>query len=453
MSLSDFSSVTVTGDGPALTQVGFGTLLLAAYHTHNTDRTRVYTSLTEMVADSFTTDEAAYLMAQVAFSQSPRVPNVKVGRLANAPVPSIRLTPTAVNSATYSITIKVSGDDEATASYTADSATTVGEICDGLVAAITTLALTGVTATLVGTTPDGTNVDVTATAGLLLTMSDWDRALLSVEDKTPDPGIAADLAAIRLADADWYGLAVSHNSEAICEEAADWAETEDVIFACNTSDDAALDTGVSTDIQSVLKAKSYIRTICGFDEDDMGGYMGAGMLAERLPFDPGLPPYAGGTFNAKTLAGVTADTLTPTQKAALTTKGYTVYITTADVSHTLGGKSASGEWLDKTRFVDWYRIRQQELLAQVQLNNDRVPYDERGISLLEAACRAQLKAGLASGGISPTDENGNPPSVVMKALADTTSIERGARTYGAIQIAWKYAGAIHNTTVQITVTT
>lgn len=453
MALSDFSNIVVSGDGAALTQVGFGTLLLCAYHTHGSERTKAFTSLTEMADDGFDTDEPAYLMAQVAFSQSPRPTQVKIGRLANAPVQTVRLTPLAANSTAYEITVECEDQDPVTVTYTSDASATVDEICDGLQAAI---AAAGAPLAAITVTPVGgataTALDLSLAAGAVAYFSDWDVTRINLEDRTPDPGIAADLDAIRAYDADWYGFAVSVNSKAIAEEAADWAETQDVIFACNTSDWTAHTNGNTTDIQSILDAKSYARTICYFDLDDTAGYSGVAGLAERLPFDPGSPPDAGGVFHARTLRGVTADPLTPTQKNVLLAKGYTVNVTTSTRNHTLGGKAAGGEFLDYTRFVDWFRIRLQEKLAALFMNNGRVPYDERGITMIESVCQAQLREGLASGGISQFDANGNPPKVTVPTLAQTAQNDRAARVLRNVLIEFKYAGAIHTVDpVRITV--
>jgi hypothetical protein len=453
MSLDDFSNVTVSGDGPALTQVGFGTLAIMAYHTHFPERMRTYTSATGAVADGFDTDEPAYLMLQRAFQQSPRPTSVKIGRLANAPVMSQRITPVAANLTTYAFTITAEDELPLAVSVTSDGTALVDEICDAIETALNAGSLTGITVVPVGGAT-ATALDVNATAGLVFYFSDWDPSKLKIENRTPDPGIAADLTAIRAYDADWYGFTVANQSAAICEEAADWAEAELVLFACDTSDWTAIDGSNFTDIQSVLDAKSYIRTICGFDLDDQAGYMSVAMLAERFPFDPGAPPSAGGTFNAKTLAGVSIDSLTPTQMGVLKTKGYTIYTQTAGRGHTLGGKAAGGEFLDKTRFVDWFKIRLQEKIAAVELNNDRVPYNAAGISAIESACRAQLNEGLASGGISPVDADGNPPTLTMPTMAETSQQDRASRILGGggVRIEFQYAGAIDKTNVGITVT-
>jgi hypothetical protein len=456
MALSDFANITVTGDAPAITQVGFGTLLCAAYLAAG-DLVRTYTALSQLTTDSIASTDSAYRMVQRAFQQSPRPERVKLGRLTSPATMTKRITPVAVHSATYAITIDVPGETVTEVSIAADTATTVDEICDALEAAIVALQGAGEPFENLTVTPVGgataTALDLSMAAGSYFYLSGWRNDRLRVEDLTAAPGtLAAELDAIRAFDADFYGLATDVNSQPFAETVADWAETQDLVYATNTSDYNALDSGSTADIQSQLAAKSYIRSICGFDLDDDGGYMGVAMLAERFPSDPGVGPAAGGTFNAKTLAGVTADALTPTQQTNLRTKGYTVYITTAGVNHTLGGETPSGEYLDHTRFVDWYRIRLQEDLATLILNNERVPYDGRGLSMVEGVLRARLAAGIRSGGIAPVDADGNEPSVEVPALSETSSADRGNRVLNGCKTMFMYAGAIHKVGVVITVT-
>ncbi len=456
MALSDFANITVSTDAPAITQVGFGTLMCAAYLASG-DLSRTYTALSQLTTDSIASSAPAYRMVQRAFQQSPRPVSVKLGRLTTPCTMTKRITPIAVNGATYAITIEKVGETATEVSVSGDTDATVDEICDALQAAIETLDDAGEPFEGLTVTPSGataTHLDISAAAGEYFYLSGWRNDRLKIEDRTAATGsLATELDAIRAFDADWYGLATDVNSEDFAETVADWAETEDIVYATNTSDYNALDSGSTADIQSQLAAKSYIRSICGFDLDDDGGYMGVAMLAERFPSDPGTGPAAGGTFNGKTLAGVTADALNPTQQGNLRTKGYTVYVTTAGVNHTLGGETPSGEYLDHTRFVDWYRIRLAEDIAQMILNNERVPYDGRGISMVEGVLRARLAAGIRSGGIAPVDADGNEPSVEVPKLSDTSSTDRGNRVLNGCKTKFMYAGAIHKVGVTITVTT
>jgi hypothetical protein len=297
-------------------------------------------------------------------------------------------------------------------------------------------------------TPSGgtaTHIDLTTFPGGTIHLEGWRTDRIQIDDRTPDPGIAADLAAIKLADPDWYGLALSHNSRAIIEEAADWAAAERVFFAYNTSDYQAFSPSDANNIGKILKDKSYTNMIGYVDSNSTAGFAGAGGLAERLPFDPGAPPYAGGTFDAKTIRGVTVDPLSETQKANVRLVNLIPFTETAGLAMTLDGKTPGGKFADQVRFEDWFQIRLQEDWVQAKVNNGRIPYDNRGRAILESVCRARIAAGLRSGGISPEDADGNPPEVHVPAISEQTQTDRQNRVFKGVRIAFKYAGAIQTT--------
>jgi hypothetical protein len=455
MTLADFSTITVSATAPALTQVGFGTLGILAYHTHNTDLTRTYTELDQMVTDGFATNSAAYKAAKQAASQTPRVEKWKILRAEHAATVTVKLFPTVTNTTEYAITLELEGHSPVLITYTSDSSATATEITAGLKAAIdlvnsTGLALDGVTATQTDT---NTKLQIVAPTGKALWFSGWRNDRMSFIDLTADPGIAADIATVRAVDDDWYGFGLADtNSVAAVTVAAGEIETMRKVAGFNTSDTNAYDLSTTSDVGSVLATNSRVRSFALFDLDRTDGFSGIASLGNLFPFDPGTGPYAGGVLNGRTLGGVTADSLTPTQHDNLRTKGYSIYITTAGINHVLGGESGSGEWIDFTRFVDWFVTRLQESLAALQFNNRRVPYDSRGISQVESVLRAMLATGLASGGIAPKDANGNEPSVSVPDLSQTTSQDRAARTLNGCKIAFEYAGAIQKVGVLITVT-
>ena len=536
MALDDFSNIVVSTGGAALSQVGFGTLLIAAWHNKFADEIREYLSADEAVADGFETDDPVYQMLQAGFAQRPKPRKIKLGKLTSRPAQTIVITPIATNSVAYAIqlgendlaleSISYTSDGSATVAeictglraaiiananlshvvatdnttnltltitggnvlkfagwdtarltlvdntpgqtlrltplalnqveyaftgytkgktaavtYTSDATATVNEICDGLQAAIHAAGFPGVT--VVPDNATATYIDIKSTSGRLFFVKNWRRDRIKFEDVTADPGIAADLAGLRVLDDDWYGLAIWHNAALITEEAADWAETQLLIFGYNTSSWRDCVAGQTTNIGQILKGKGYARSIGIFNGNDTGAYGGVRMCAERFPHDPGSRGY-GGTWHAKQLRGQIADVLTSSEKTAI--QGYNLqpYITTSKTrSHTLGGKTASGEYADVIRFLDWFRVRLQERLATVQLDNEIVPFDETGLALYEAACRAQLKAGRKTGGIAATDADGNEPSVQVPTLADTDEIDRKARVLRDITISFRLAGAIH----------
>lgn len=139
MSLEEIASVTISSTSAQPSRAGFGTPLLAAYHTKSVDRVRSYTSLAALVADGFTPSSAVYRAVAAIFSQNPRPVRVKVGRRALPFTQVVRVVPSALVSASVSetYTLEVDGFE---VSYTSDTTGTLAEVCTGLAAAINALA-------------------------------------------------------------------------------------------------------------------------------------------------------------------------------------------------------------------------------------------------------------------------------------------------------------------------
>jgi hypothetical protein len=158
----DIASVTITRANVTPTRAGFGTPMVVAYHTLNSDRVRTYSSLAAMSADGFRSHDAAYRAAAAVFAQTPRPRRIKIGRRALAPTQVIRLTPVAPSAGeVYSLRI-----DGLAVTFTADGTPTVAEVCTGLHAAIGALAVanaivatgasSGSSQTITGAALDGT---------------------------------------------------------------------------------------------------------------------------------------------------------------------------------------------------------------------------------------------------------------------------------------------------------
>lgn len=442
MSLKDFANVVISTDGPAISQVGFGTLLCAAFFPaarfgNAQTLVKEYSEVSEMVTDGFTENEPAYKMVARAFQQKPRPPTVKVGRLATAPTQTVKfkLNGVAQNNTLYGFTMKRNGVTAAI-QFNSDGTATEAEIVAGLAAAVEASALGAAVAATSADTNTSCQI-VEGTPGTLSYYSDW-TPNLKFSDVTTDPGITADLDAIKLFDDDFYGLAIDHNCNAIGKKAADWAETQSAKMAfLNVSDSDCFDSLVSTDLCSVLKALSYARTMVGFDYNDTEGYSGVALAAERFPHDPGAPG-AGGTWHAKTLTGVSFDRLSTTQKANLRLKNYVVYISTANVSHTLDGKVAGGEYGDKIRGLDWFKIRSEEAIFAAIKANDKIPYTDRGISIIQSCVDG-------IGAQAMANELFVPGSYSSKVLSrsQTQTVDRQNRRYRGLTWSAELAGAIH----------
>lgn len=534
--IDDLVSITITRDTRSPSQAGFGTALVAAYHALYADRVRVYAGLDEMVADGFTPYDAAYRAAAALFAQDPAPPSVKLGRRALAMTQTIDLTP-ASPSAGEVFTVKVDG---LTATYTADSSPTLGEVCTGLAAAINALgdadaivatcASSASEQTLTGATLDGvsgaaslgqprfltftfsssadwdatsitlsgldgngasqsetiaipnggnatvtstkrylqpssivipaqsgtggtltvgtrapvtavgssgTKVVCTAAAGELHSFERVTAGNLSLLDATANPGIATDLAAILAADGDWYGLLLDSSSSAEVSAAAAWVESNKKVFGYVTSDTAHLSTGSTSAIAYTLKTAGYTRTD-GIYRAALGtstAWSAAAWMASQFVRAPG-----NATAAYKTLAGIEPDALTAAERAAMESCSLNFYTTAGGVAITYPGKTASGEWIDVVRDLDWMRARLQEAVYAVLVANGKVPFTDEGIGIVAAAVRAVLTAAVAANVLASFT------LTVPRASAVSTA-NKSARNLPGVSFTGVLAGAIHTAAV------
>lgn len=231
----------------------------------------------------------------------------------------------------------------------------------------------------------GTHVVCTAPVAGELHSYEITSANVTLADHTADPGLAADLAAIYTADADFYGLLLDSQGAAEITAAATWTESAKLEFVWQSADSGALDPDDDADIFSTTHAAGYVRSGGIFHPGLYTNWIAAAWMGEEFPKDAGAS-----TWMFKSLAGVTVYDLTSAQRAALEAKDGNHYLLAGGVPITGPGHSASGEWLDVVRDLDWLTARLRERSLGVFIANDKVPFTDDGISLVLTALRAQL---------------------------------------------------------------
>lgn len=386
-----------------------------------------------------------------------------VGVTASDDTTHVTLTPNRVNS--IRLTVDTPDDSEdfvvtinGTAyTYTSDTSGTVTEIRDGLEALITAGGL--VTATDVSTDAldltaiDEAGFEVYETAGgsgamsFSASVSNYDllsvaspSAGLTLKDMTSDPGLTADLNAIEAEDPEWYGLLLDSESEAEIALAAAWAEARKILCIVSSIDTELKDSGVSTDIGSDLMTAGYARTGLIFSESSQQ-YGGARWMGRMFPKDPGSATWA-----YKKLTGFNATVLNAAEEGALDAKNVNHYQNIKGVPITQQGYSASGEYLDITRGVDWFRARLQERLYNLLVNNEKLPFTNATGDLLRAEIDAQMREAENAGVLAPDTED-FPWVIDVQDVADISQIDRASRLWPGIEFSAYLAGAVH--TIQI----
>ncbi len=504
MTLQTIVNVQITKATAKLTRVGFGTPLLLVTHTVAIPDAKIYTDPSEMLVDGFTTTDNAYLMALALTGQALNVPQFVIGKRNNQPQRSMNLIPVASPLPTqlYRLTVNGTRFD-----FTTDVTPTVLEITAGLVAALAQDAWVVLTAYLVGdhvsnggnvyicTTagtsaaaggPSGTGtgiVDATvvwdfqgleqnvvgtdnttdldvqsadapggsAAAGIPFTL-ETDRTLwLTIKDNTTDPGIAADLQAVRDLNDDWYGVTGDWWDELTADALATVIETLQRIHIWSNQDTDVLDPADTTDAFSNLNAKAFERSGGIWHSTPHGGWPAAAAMGSTFPLDPGQT-----TWKFLTLTGVAADTFTGSEATALLAKFANNYVRVSGSDILQEGVMHQSEFIDTVRALDFVAQRIAEDVfghfKSVSNSGKKVPYTDLGVSSIQSVVDARLqsatKEGGGSGQIFTTDPQ---PVVTVPLVADIPAATRGTRLLPDVNFTATLAGAVHNVEVNGTV--
>lgn len=428
MPISEVVSVTITIETARVSRQGFGVPLIAAYHTKWTDRVKTYTvasALTTMVGEGFATDDPAYLAMQAIASQSPRPKQAKIGRRNTTWSQVVRLVPTVANTTIYSGTV-----DDLPWTFTSDGSATLAEICTGIASAIDALA--GVTAS--GVSATHVDISVTAAAKLMNVSRPTGAGVFTFFDATPGTGVATDLATIRAADGDFYGLVLDTTGRDAIEAAAAVAETWRVVFASNSADSDQLVDATTDDVGSEMQALSYRRTGHSYHKD-YDSFLGAGWLGVMLPYEPGAATWA-----FKTIAGVSVSTeLSTTEVETFTDKGINFYTTVGGVNVMRWGVASGGSYMDDTISVDWATSRIEEEVWALLASTPKLPFTDASGDRLGGTILGVLLLGVQRNVFA-----GDPvPTVTVPLVADISAIDRAGRVFGTIEFTARLAGAIH----------
>lgn len=268
-------------------------------------------------------------------------------------------------------------------------------------------------------------------------------SIVKVGQRRTSEEIADTMNAIMAEDNDFYGIVLASRETDDILAMAEWVETQTKLFGTSTSEETAKSTGQQTDLISTLKAKNYYRTFAFYHELADDEYIEAGIMAKCFNIEPG-----GETWANKILSGLTADNLTEAEYLAIFGKNGNTFEAFRNNNITQNGKVVGGEWIDVIRFRDWLQENITVNVFNLLINNNKIPYTDAGIALVENQVNSSLLAGQRMGGIAPTeyDENNveNPGYVITVPLASSIPANtKATRVLEGITFTARLAGAIH----------
>jgi hypothetical protein len=286
------------------------------------------------------------------------------------------------------------------------------------------------------------------TAGAFFGVEALDLDFLAIAQTHADPGIAADLDALKKASSAWYGLVTLYNSSALVLAAAGWAEANEKLYIMSTADSLAATqaNGTGTDILQSLAALTYARTGPFFHPAN-DEFADAAEIARWFPIPPG-----GDDWVLKSLAGVTVRTYTETQQTNLIAKHANYYADLGGANAVQGeGKVSANEYIDVIRGRDWYKARLQERIVNARLSAEKIPFTPGGIAVFETLLKAQNDEGVDAGFIAPNTPD-TPITVVMPKLSAISTADKQARWLRTARVTFTLAGSVHKISVTVQAT-
>ncbi|HHT0465184.1 DUF3383 family protein [Raoultella planticola] len=266
----------------------------------------------------------------------------------------------------------------------------------------------------------------------------------------------------------WYGLAIADSADLVEADviyvaAAIEASSLSRILAVTTDDVNVLVAGNTDNIGYKLKAAGYGRTFWQYSSSSKYAAISAFGRAFTVNFTGNNTTI---TLKFKTEPGVTYETLTTAQAAAIDAINGNVYVYYAnDTAIIQQGVMANGDFFDERHGLDWLQnYVQTNLYNLLYTSTTKIPQTDAGVTRLMTSVEASLDQAVNNGLVAPGVWNGGPIGqiesgdtltkgyyVYADAVANQAQSDREARKSPVIQAALKLAGAIHYGDVQINV--
>lgn len=390
--------ITVSPDAQPVTRQGFGTAIVvdAASMTERVLFFEDVTGASDALAAGDIT-QAQYDAIALGFGQSPAPARMGAGRGSFtdvAQVDTVTIGGTIADGDIFNIT--VNGE---LITYTAGSGDTASDVAAGL--------RTDGAGLSEPVTVGGTGADVVLTADVAgdaftTTVSKTSAAgTITLVNTTPNQSITEELVAILDENDTWFAFSLISRAKKDILRAAAWAESNNKLFAPQTSDaDAA--SATAGNVLATLKAASYEWTFpTWYSDDDVSASFAwlVTVLANDMDSNSTV-------WYDKTLEGVINDSenVTATQKSNILAQNGNLYLTLGSVGATGPGKTSAGRFIDVIVTVAWLQTRVDEDLKQLRLDysnrNSKIPYTDEGFSVVGAKVEARLRSGQRAGHFS-----------------------------------------------------
>ncbi|MBU9316540.1 DUF3383 domain-containing protein [Burkholderia multivorans] len=447
------------------------------------ERARTYEGIGEVTAD-FGTNTPEYFAAALYFNQVPQPQQLMIGRWAktatsgslrggvlSAAQQDIALWE-AVTTGAFSITIDGAAKTVSGLDFSAQ--TNLNGVASVINAKLTgaTIAWTGsqfvVTSNTTGTnskvgyaTAPGSGTDISAMLGLTSNLAGVPADGIAPEQPVDAAALFFDRFSNKFLGFDFADASITddqHIAVATLTEA-----DQRHIYGITSQNPQVLDSTVSTDIASKLKALNLKYTIVQYSSSTP--YAVSSLLGRLLTvnFDGNNTTI---TLMFKQEPSVAAEQLTSTQANALQAKNCNVFVNYSnDTSIIQYGVTPSGLFADSVYNAIWFRNRiETDVYNLLYQSPTKIPQTDSGNALIAATISAACEAAVNNGYLAPGVWNSsgfgalNQGDTLAKGyyvyappIATQSQADREARKSVTFQVAAKEAGAIHSVDILVNV--
>lgn len=289
------------------------------------------------------------------------------------------------------------------------------------------------------------------------------------DDAAKKANFIASLDAILDYDQAWYMLTIDAalRDQPYLDGLVEWTEAQPKIAMLDSNDTSMLDPEDDTNIAA--RHKGTVERTAVFYHSDASEYLASSMAAymSTRVFDDANSAY---TLKFKKAPGINAVNIGSAAVTAITgfVEGTGQSESAGHCANTLidigdqnflveGSVLTQNVFVDEIHATDWIIARTEEEALAMYLNNARIPYTDQGMQQLASIPRSIMALGVRAG-IVATDQNPQTGeyepafTVTVPSIFDVPESQRKARIAPAIEVNFRYAGAVHYTTINYTMT-
>jgi len=241
---------------------------------------------------------------------------------------------------------------------------------------------------------------------------------------------------------DWYALLITERDKSSLQEAGTWAlQNEKMFFGC-TDDLTALENRNNMREAYLLHTSPTI-------------YPEAAWVGLCLPQDIGSI-----TWKWKSPTGISAATFSTTQLTQIRNNKGNAVTQRSGVVYVNEGITTGGEYIDVIMSRDYVKARLEEGLFGLLIRNKKIPYDNNGFAMIEAAMREVFidcgRRGIIAKVATEddakySDEGAYMYTVTIPERNQIPANDRAERIVSGVEFSFVIAGAAHKVRIEGTI--